>query len=99
MTFYEWAMKRRITNTPRGDFLTDLRSDERAPTVANTKEAWESNLRGWGACEGARFAFRSLWGSYCAQYGDPQKTEAIREQRANLFFEIATTQLSAKDKS
>lgn len=64
MTFYEWAMTRRITNTPRGDFLADMRWDPYAKLVENTKEAWERCLTHRSATEQERIAFRSLWGSY-----------------------------------
>lgn len=90
MTFYQWAMTRKITNTPRGDFLKDMREDKHASTVANTKEAWEDNLLRWGACAGARVAFRSLWVSYCNQCGDPeQQTGATAPLRTGLLFEMA----------
>lgn len=92
MTFYEWAMTKRITNTPRGDFLQDMRSDESAAKVANSREDWEAHLRAYNACDSARVAFRSLWVSYCNRCGDPQENEAIIEQRTKSFFEMAAAQ-------
>lgn len=89
MTFYQWALTKRITNTPRGDFLQDMRWDEYAKLVENTKEAWESSLASRGEDERARVAFRSLWVSYCNQCGDPEQQEKVIAARTQMFFEMA----------
>lgn len=72
MTFYEWSLTKKITNTPRGDFLEDMRSDESAAQVPNTREGWEWHLQVCRACDGAKMAFRSLWGSYQRAVGSNQ---------------------------
>lgn len=76
MTFYEWATKRRITDTPTGDFLMDMREDHEAVEVPNDREGWELHLsRG---CEEAREAFRGLWSRY-------QRSSSV-EQPADIEY-------------
>jgi hypothetical protein len=64
MTFYEWAMTRKVRNTPRGDFLTDMQADGEAPTIPNTRQAWVAHLEAARACDGAMKAFKSAWREY-----------------------------------
>jgi hypothetical protein len=64
MAFYEWAIARKTTNTPRGDFLADMRSDKVADSIVNTKKAWIAHLEASGACDGAIKAFKSIWREY-----------------------------------
>lgn len=74
MTFYEWAMKRRIRDSIAGDFLQDMRSDECAPSVANTFDAWDLHLS--RACEPAREAFFDLWAAYHRSGASEQPADA-----------------------
>lgn len=89
MTFYQWAMTKRITSTPRGDFLLSMLGDDGARRVENTNTAWEQHLHGLEATEGERVAFRSLWVSYCNQCGDPGQQERVIAARSQMFFEMA----------
>jgi uncharacterized protein YozE (UPF0346 family) len=64
ITFYEWVIKRNVTDNPRGDFVTDTRHDERTAQLSNSREAWEAYLFAVGACSEARKVFDKLWRDY-----------------------------------
>jgi hypothetical protein len=60
MTFRDYVTKRRITDTPMGDFVTDARRDRTLPDVRSWDEL-RGYLSGKGACSGAIDAARDVW--------------------------------------
>jgi hypothetical protein len=66
MTFSEYIRSRRVTDTPRGDFIADTKSlieTGKFPDV----ESWtalELELAGRGACREAFREARKLWREY-----------------------------------
>lgn len=78
MTFYEWVVRRRVTDTPAGDFVTDAKSDQYASKVLNTKAAWLAHLRRSGACKEAVKTLHYMWHRYTNSY--------VYEQSADVGF-------------
>ena len=62
-SFYEWVMTRRITDTPRGDLIYDIKRDKRFTTI-NDKESIEGYLIRQHACREAIEEFWKLWKEY-----------------------------------
>lgn len=63
MSFYEWIMTRRITDTPRGDLIYDIKRDKQF-TAINDKESIERYLVRKHACQEAIAEFKKLWKEY-----------------------------------
>lgn len=63
MTFKEWLAMKRITDTPRGDFISDVLCDENFPDF-NFRDANEQYLLKQRACQEAIKEFRKLWREY-----------------------------------
>lgn len=63
MSFYEWIMTRRITDTPRGDLIYDIKRDKQF-TAINDKESIERYLVRKYACQEAIAEFKKLWKEY-----------------------------------
>jgi hypothetical protein len=60
MTFKAWLMERRVTDTPRGDFILDMRTDARFPEGRSWDEI-RQHLLLRGACPEAVKVARRLW--------------------------------------
>ena len=65
MSFRAYVQKRRITDTPAGDFVGDARDDRTLPDPA-TWEELERYLLLRGACPGAIKAAKQVWREYKA---------------------------------
>lgn len=63
MPFYEWVLTRRVTDSPRGDLIYDIKKDERF-TTADNEASIEAYLIRRHACSEAIEAFRKLWKEY-----------------------------------
>lgn len=61
--FGQWVRSRRPANTPRGDFIHDVRDDSSFPD-AETWEEVERYLRTKGACEACIIAGMEMWAEY-----------------------------------
>ena len=67
MNFLEFVASRRITNTPRGDFIADTRTLIKIGKVEAEFKTWsdlETFLLMRRACHGAIRAGRGLWREY-----------------------------------
>lgn len=65
MSFKEYVAKRRVTNTPMGDFVGDAKGDAGLQDVRTWPDL-ETHLHLRGACAGATEAGRAVWRGYCA---------------------------------
>ena len=65
MSFKEYVVKRRVTNTPAGDFVADAKKAGGLENV-NTLQELDTYLIMRGACGDAIIAGRSVWRGYCA---------------------------------
>lgn len=66
MTFKEYLSKRRITNTPQGDFTEDARRDEKMPDV-QTWDELKSYVRFKTRHPDAMQAARLVWQGYISK--------------------------------
>ena len=64
MTFREYLMARRVTDTPMGDFVADAKADRTFPDGDVTWVQVELHLRGRRASEAAIKAGKAVWGMY-----------------------------------
>ncbi|SRR6266566_5132965 len=83
MSFRAYVQKRRITDTPAGDFVDDARYDKTLPDAA-TWEKLKSYLRCRNACPGAIKAAKQVWRGYEASQrrqgkGPERGREATRQ--------------------
>lgn len=53
MMFKQWVISRHITDTPRGDFVADVRGDKKFPDTINDPDALYLYLYNRGACREA----------------------------------------------
>lgn len=63
LSFRDYIKRRRITDTPMGDFVADFKSDRAASDV----ESWdqlEFYLMNRGACDEAIVAAKKVWRGY-----------------------------------
>lgn len=65
MSFKEYVAKRRVTDTPAGDFVGDAKRDRELPD-ARTWPELATYLASRGAHRDAVSAARSVWRGYCA---------------------------------
>jgi hypothetical protein len=63
MTFHEYIQTRRITDTPRGDFIADAKGDSKLIEAKSWDQLW-THLYTRGACPEAIKAARSVWRGY-----------------------------------
>lgn len=63
MTFKEWLATRRITDSARGDFISDVLKDDRFPD-GGYAEGIECYLIRHHACPEAIKEFKKLWRQY-----------------------------------
>lgn len=64
MTFYEFLAKKKITDTPRGDFIGDVRRDPRFPKETTTWGNVDRHMSYWKACPEAYRQAKKLWAQY-----------------------------------
>ncbi len=60
LSFRDWIQALKITDTPRGDFIGDVRRDASFPDPASLAELL-GYLARRGACDEAHRAARALW--------------------------------------
>jgi hypothetical protein len=67
LSFTNFILTRRVTDTPRGDFVADTKfliGMGRFPVVVGSWDSLESFLYGRHACPGAMAAGRQVWREY-----------------------------------
>ena len=84
MSFRAYVQKRRITDTPAGDFVGDARDDRTLPDPA-TWEELERYLLLRGACPGAIKAAKQVWRGYEASQRRQGKGPEGERRPANVI--------------
>lgn len=75
MSFKDYVAKRRATDTPAGDFVSDARGDPGLHDVRTWADL-EAHLRTRRACDEAIKASRSVWRGYCAAQRRAERADA-----------------------
>jgi YozE SAM-like fold len=71
MTFHEWLARRRVTDSPRGLLIADIRDDRSFPEDIASIYQLLGHLVRQRACPGATSAARALWAQYARAAGRP----------------------------
>ena len=64
-TFWEYIRQRRVTDTPSGDFVADVRADEHVPTASPNWSSVHFYLLAQHATPEAIRVARRWWTKYC----------------------------------
>ena len=80
MSFKNYVAKRRVTDTPAGDFVSDAKRDGQMPD-ARTWPELDAYLRSRGAHQEAINAARSVWRAYLAAQKREETADAERPPR------------------
>ena len=78
--FRDWVRSRRVTHSPRGDFITDARRDELIPPdFATFDDLYCYLTTRRRACQEAIEAARKLWNEFARRSGRPIERNRDRD--------------------